>query len=43
VDRDVLFLDVELDEQLLETGQDVPVELAQVVAEGVVAEVGELD
>ena len=42
-DGDVLFLDEELDEQLLEPGVDVPVELAQVVAEGVVAVVGELD
>ena len=42
-DRDVLFLDEELDEQLLEAGVDVPVELAQVVAERVVAVVGELD
>ena len=42
-DRDVLLLDEELDEQLLEPGVDVPVELAQVVAEGVVAVVGELD
>ena len=40
---DVLFLDEELDEQLLEAGVDVPVELAQVVAERVVAVVGELD
>ena len=43
MDRDVLLLDVQLDEQLLEAGQDVPVELAQVVAEGVVPEVRELD
>ena len=42
-DRDVLFLDEELDEQLLQTGIDVPVELAEVVAERVVAVVGELD
>ena len=42
-DRDVLLLDEELDEQPLEPGVDVPVELAQVVAEGVVAVVGELD
>ena len=40
---DVLLLDEELDEQPLEPGVDVPVELAQVVAEGVVAVVGELD
>ena len=42
-DRHVLFLDEELDEQLLEPGVDVPVELAQVVAGRVVAIVGELD
>jgi hypothetical protein len=42
-DRDVLLLDEELHEELLEAGEDVPVELAEVVAEGVVAEVGELD
>ncbi len=42
-DRDVLFLDEELHEQPLETGVDVPVELAQVVAEGVVAIVREFD
>ena len=42
-DRDVLLLDVQLDEQLLQAGEHVPVQLPQVVAEGVVAEVGELD
>ena len=42
-DGDVLLLDEELDEQPLEAGVDVPVELAQVVAERVVAVVGELD
>ena len=42
-DRDVLLLDEQLDEQPLEPGVDVPVELAQVVAQGVVAVVGELD
>ena len=42
-DGDVLLLDEQLDEQALEPGVDVPVELAQVVAEGVVAVVGELD
>ena len=42
-DRDVLLLDEQLDEQPLEPRVDVPVELAQVVAEGVVAVVGELD
>ena len=41
-DRHVLFLDEQLDEQLLEAGVDVPVELAEVVAERVVAVVGEL-
>ena len=41
-DREVLLLDEELDEEALEPGVDVPVELAQVVAEGVVAVVGEL-
>ena len=41
-DRDVLLLDEQLDEQLLEAGVDVPVELAQVVAQRVVAVVGEL-
>ena len=33
VDRDVLFLDVQLDEQLLEACVQVPVEAAQVVTE----------
>ena len=41
-DGEVLLLDEQLDEQPLEPGVDVPVELAQVVAEGVVAVVGEL-
>ena len=40
---DVLLLDEQLHEQLLEPRVDVPVELAQVVAQGVVAVVGELD
>ncbi len=43
MDGHVLFLDEELDEELLETGVDVPVERAQVVAQRVVAIVGELD
>ena len=43
MDGDVLLLDEELDEEPLETGVDVPVELAQVVAQGIVAVVGELD
>ena len=43
MDGDVLLLDEELDEQLLEAGVEVPVERAQVVAQGVVAIVGELD
>jgi hypothetical protein len=43
VDGDVLLLDEQLDEELLEAGVDVPVERAQVVADGVVAVVGELD
>jgi hypothetical protein len=43
VDGDVLLLDEQLDEQPLEAGVDVPVERAQVVAQGVVAVVGELD
>ena len=42
-DGDVLLLDEQLDEQPLEPRVDVPVELAQVVAEAVVAVVGELD
>ena len=42
-DGDVLLLDEQLDEQLLESGVDVPVELAEVVAQGVVAVIGELD
>ena len=43
MDRDVFLLDVQLDEQLLQAGEHVPVEEAKVVAKGVVAEVGELD
>ena len=42
-DGDVLLLDEQLHEQLLEAGIDVPVELAQVVAQDVVAVVRELD
>ena len=42
MDGDVLLLHEQLDEQLLEAGVDVPVERAQVVAQGVVAVVGEL-
>src|SRR6266536_889027 len=41
-DGDVLLLHEELDEQALEPRIHVPVELAQVVAEGVIAVVGEL-
>ena len=43
MDRDVLLLDEELHEEALEPGVGVPVELAQVVAGGVVAVVGELN
>ena len=43
VDGDVLLLDEQLDEQPLEACVQVPVERAQVVAEGVVAVVRELD
>ena len=43
VDGDVLLLDEELHEEALEPRVGVPVELAQVVAGGVVAVVGELD
>ena len=43
VDVDVLFFDEQLDEQLLEPRIEVPVERTQVIAEGVVAVVGELD
>jgi hypothetical protein len=42
VDGDVLLLDEQLDEQLLEPGVEVPIERTQVVAEAVVAIVGEL-
>ena len=42
-DGDVLLLDEQLDEEPLESGVDVPVELAQVVAERVFAVIGELD
>jgi hypothetical protein len=41
-DRDVLLLDEQLHEQLLEPREHVPVELAQVVAQGVVAVIREL-
>ncbi len=39
----VLLLDEELDEEPFEAGVGIPVELAQVVARGVVPVVGELD
>ena len=39
---EVLFLEEELDEELLESGVDVPVQEAEVVADAVVAEVREL-
>ena len=42
-DGDVLFLDEQLDEEPLESGVHVPVELPQVVTERVFAVIGELD
>ena len=43
MEAEVLILAEELDEELVEAGEDVPVDVAEVVARGVVAEVVELD